>query len=412
MLQSQLFYKTLKEVPKEVEVISHQLLTRADFIDRLASGIYSFLPLGWRVHKKIEKIIREEMVAIGGQEVYLPILIPKNLWQETGRWKTIDPPLFKLRDRHGAEFGLGSTQEEVITDLVRQRIKSYKDLPLYLFQIQDKFRNEMRSAGGLLRVREFIMKDLYSFHTSKEEAIKYYQKVKKAYFRIFKRCRLQALYVEADPGTIGGELSHEFMVLSETGEDKVLICKKCGFAGNVEKFKRISVCPKCGGLLEERSAIESAHAFFLGTKYSKAMSANFVDKMGKIRPIVMGCYGIGLGRLMASIIEIHHDSKGIIWPKEVAPFQVHLLRIEKTPRLKKASEKIYEDLLNSGIEVLYDDRDDKTAGEKFAEADLIGIPIRLVISERTLKQNCVEIKKRSEKRTKLIKIANLREYVK
>jgi prolyl-tRNA synthetase len=411
MRQSKLFAKIKKESPKGAESISHQFLARADFIDQLASGVYTFLPLGQRVHKKIENIIRKEMVALGGEEVSLPTLVPKNLWQETGRWQTIDPPLFKVKDRHGAEFGLGSTHEEVVTHHVRQRIKSYKDLPFSLFQIQDKFRNELRATGGLLRVREFVMKDLYSFHATREDAIRFYQKIKKAYFRIFKHCGLKTIYVEADPGTIGGELSHEFMVFSPTGEDKVLICQKCGCAGNIEKFKNIKFCPKCRSPLKKFSSVESAHAFYLGTKYSKAMGASFIDKKGRALPIIMGCYGIGLGRLMATIVEVNHDTRGIIWPKEVAPFHVHLIQIENNRRVKKIAERVYQNLQKSGIGVLYDDREEKTVGEKFAEADLIGIPLRLVVSEKTLKKNSVELKKRSEQKTKLVKISQLKKYV-
>jgi prolyl-tRNA synthetase len=409
MRQSQLFAKTKKEIPKEAQALSHRLLLKGDFIEQIAAGIYAFLPLGWRVHQKIEQQIRKAMVAIGGQEVYLPALIPRTLWEKTKRWQTIDPPLFKLKDRHQTEFGLGSTHEEVIVDLASHRIKSYKDLPLFLFQIQDKFRNEMRSTGGLLRVREFIMKDLYSFHASKEDAISYYQKVKKAYFQIFKNLNLDAVCVEADPGTIGGELSHEFMVLSETGEDKVLICKKCNFAGNVEKFKTIKTCPKCKASLEKFSSIEAAHAFYLGTKYSKVMGANFVDKSGKSQPIIMGCYGIGLGRLLATVVEVNHDQQGIIWPEKIAPFLIHLINLQpQLSKVKKVSEKLYRDLIKRKIEVLYDDRQDKTPGEKLIDADLIGIPQRLIISERTLKKNCAEIKKRKEKKPKLIKLQEIK----
>jgi len=375
MKQSRLFAKIKKEPPKEAEVISHKYLVRADFIEQSISGVYRFLPLGYRVLKKIEKIIREEMLALGAEELYLPALQNKTLWLETGRWQTIDPPLFKLKDRHRKETALGSTHEEEITDLIRRRVKSYQDLPLHLFQIQDKFRNEMRASGGLLRTREFLMKDLYSFHTDRKDLKKFYNQVKKTYFRIFQRCGLRAICVEADPGTIGGDFSHEFMVLSPAGEDKV----------------------------KGKPAIEVGHIFALGTKYSQAMRVKFVSKDGKQRLVVMGCYGIGLPRLMAAIVEIHHDSKGIIWPEEVAPFDVHLLDLGK----KKESEKLYRDLQKQGIEVLYDDREDKTAGEKFAEADLIGIPIRLVVSEKTLKQNAVEIKRRNEQKTKLVSYKHL-----
>jgi len=408
MRQSQLFSKPKKEAPKEAETISHRLLVRADFIDQLSSGVYSFLPLGKRVHDKIEKIIREEMLNLGAQEIYLPVLIPKNLWQITERWEKIEPPLFKLKDIHGKEFGLGPTHEEVITELVRTRIKSYKDLPLYLFQIQSKFRNEMRPTGGLLRVREFIMKDLYSFHQTKEDALNFYQKVKNAYFKIFKRCGLKkVICVEAEPGTIGGELSHEFMVLAENGEDSLFLCQKCGFALKTEK----NLCPKCRGKLEKKNCIEIGHIFYLGEKYSQAMGANFIDKEGKKSPIIMGCYGIGIGRLMASIVEVFHDQKGMIWPKEIAPFSIHLISLLPSEK-QNLAEKIYQDLKKREIEILYDDRPDKTAGEKFAEADLIGIPYRVVMSGRTLKKGSVELKRRDSYKTQLVKIQKLKEILK
>jgi len=430
MRQSQLFCKTKKEAPKEAETISHELLARADFIEQTISGVYRFLPLGFKVFKKIERIIREEMVNLGAQELYLPTLQNKQLWLKTNRWQTIDPPLFKLKDRHQKEMALGSTHEEEITDIVRKRIKSYQDLPFYLFQIQDKFRNEMRSSGGLLRTREFVMKDLYSFHTDEKDLIEFYHKVRKSYFKIFKRCGLKTICVEASSGTIGGELSEEFMILSEAGEDRVLICQKCDFSANVEKIGNQKLCPKCKGNLVKKNSIEVGHIFNLGTKYSKAMGANYQDKDGKERPIVMGCYGIGLPRLLSTIVEVYHDEKGIIWPKEVAPFQVHLIQIpspaysgakmkkrtefsspENIPKVKKAAEKLYRDLLKQGIEVLYDDREDKSVGEKFADADLIGIPTRIVVSERTLEKNCIEIKKRNETKTKLTKMSQIRKYV-
>lgn len=404
MRQSQLFFKTKKETPKETDVISHKFLTRGDFIEQTISGVYRFLPLGFRVLKKIEEIIRQEMTAIGAQEIFLPALQNKKLWLETNRWDTIDPPLFKLEDRHQKETALGSTHEEEITDIVRNRIKSYQDLPFSLFQIQDKFRNEMRATGGLLRTREFLMKDLYSFHANEKDLVKFYEKVKKSYFRIFKRCGLKTICVEASSGTIGGELSQEFMVLAESGEDKILICEKCGCGANIEKTGRIKNCLKCKSKLFQFSSIELGHIFNLGTKYSHAMKANFRDKNGKEKPIIMGCYGIGLPRLMATIVEVHRDEKGIIWPKEVAPFQAHLIRIENSDRVKALTEKLYKDLQKEKIEVLYDDRTDITPGEKFAECDLIGIPIRIVISEKTSEKKCAEIKKRKEKKTKLIKI--------
>ena len=383
---------------------------KGDFIEQTISGVYRFLPLGLKVLKKIEKIIREEMWDLGAQEVLLPTLQDKKLWLETNRWQTIDPPLFKLLDRHQKEIALGPTHEEEMVDIARKRVKSYQDLPFSLFQIQNKFRNEMRASGGLLRQREFLMKDLYSFYSNEEEAREFYERVKKAYFKIFRRCALQTILVEASSGTIGGKLSHEFQVEAEVGEDRILICSKCGYGANIEKIGEIKKCPACRGILEKKNSIEVGHIFYLGTKYSKAMSADFKDRDGKEKPILMGCYGIGLPRLMATIVEIHHDEKGMIWPKEVAPFQLHLIRIENSRPVKLAAEKLYNDLTKENIEVLYDDRLDKSAGEKFADCDLIGIPMRLVISERTLKQNCAELKNRGAKKTKLIKINEVKKY--
>jgi len=411
MRQSQLFCKTKKEAPKEAEVISHKYLVRGDFIEQSFSGVYRFLPLGLRVLKKLEEIIREEMQKLGAQEIYLPVLQNKNLWIETSRWKTIDPPLFKLKDRHQKETALGSTHEEEITDIVRRRVKSYQDLPFSIFQIQDKFRNEMRATGGLLRTREFLMKDLYSFHINEKDLANFYQKVKRSYFKIFKRCGLKAICVEASPGTIGGELSHEFMVISENGEDRILVCQKCGWGANIEKVGEIKKCRLCQSSLEKKNSIEVGHIFNLGTKYSQAMKANFRDKDGKEKLIFMGCYGIGLPRLMATVVEIHHDEKGIIWPKEVAPHQIHLIEVKsQKSKVKSVAEKIYQNLQEQGFEVLWDDREDKSAGEKFAEADLIGIPLRIVVSEKTLAKNSIEIKKRDEKKTKLIKIKDILKY--
>lgn len=412
MLQSALFAKSKKEISKDIKAISHKFLLKGDFIEEVAGGIYNFLPLGWRVHRKIEEIIREEMFNLGAQEVYLSALIPKSLWQKTQRWEKIDPPLFKLRDRHKSEFGLGSTHEEVVTLLVLGRIKSYKDLPLSLFQIQDKFRNEMRPTGGLLRMREFIMKDLYSFHATEKEANVFYQRVKKTYFSIFEKLNLDPLCVEADPGTIGGALSHEFMVISDTGEDKIVICKKCMYGANVEKLKDVKVCPKCKGILEKKNSIEIAHIFYLGTKYSKVFGANFTDKRGRLYPIIMGCYGIGLPRLLAAVVEVHHDKKGIVWPEKIAPFSFHLIPVfsknkREDKKIEKITEKIYTSLKKARVEVLYDDRKDKSPGEKFADSDLIGIPKRIVVSKTTLKENCIEIKERSSKKAKLVKIRNL-----
>lgn len=410
MYQSQLLAKTQKQAPKGAETISHQYLTRGDFIDQIAAGIYSYLPLGWRVYKKIENIIREEMNNLGAQELYLPTLIPKALWQETGRWQNMEPPLFVVKDRHQKEYGLGSTHEEVITDLVRRRIQSYQDLPLALYQIQNKFRNELRATGGLLRVREFLMKDLYSFHATEKDLKDFYNKVKKAYLKIYKRCGFEAEDVEADSGSIGGSLSHEFMLKAVTGEDKILSCSKDDYRANAEKIGQVKNCPLCQGNLVQHNCIEVGHTFYLGTKYSKVLKATFIDKTGQSKPILMGCYGIGLGRLMAAIVEASHDDKGIIWPSAVAPFSVHLIAIGR--QAKDQAEKIYQDCQKQNIEVLYDDRDSKSPGEKFADADLIGISVRVVVSEKTLAKDSVEIKKRNKKQIEFVQVAKIIENLK
>ncbi len=408
MRQSQLFTRTKKEPPKDATTISHKLLAQADFIDQLMSGVYSFLPLGWRVHRKIERIIREEINRIGGQELFLPVLHPKAIWQETGRWETIDPPLFKYKDRHGKEVALGSTHEEVITDLVRRRIRSYNDLPCYLYQIQDKFRNELRSQGGLLRVREFVMKDLYSFHTDEVDLNRYYREVIGAYRRIFKRCGLEPVIVEASGGTIGGKVTNEFMVIAESGEDRIILCTSCGWATNTEVLTKTAPtrCPSCNHALERASSIEAGHIFSLGTEYSKKMGASYVTREGTRNLIHMGCYGIGLGRLMATVLEVHHDEHGMIWPSEIAPFAVHILMIGSDRIVKKIADRLYRDLQKRNIEVLYDDRDE-SAGVKFYDADLIGIPWRVLVSEGTVAKDSVEMKRRFEKKARLVKIKNL-----
>ena len=400
MKQSKLFTKTKKDIPEDVEAASHKWLLKGDFIEQISSGIYSFLPLGWRVHQNIEELIRKEMNKIGAQEVFLPSLQPKELWNETDRWGNMAPPLFKVEDQHERQYALGSTHEEVITDLARKRIESYRDLPKAVFQIQNKFRNEMRATGGLLRTREFMMKDLYSFHATKNSLDNYYQDVKKAYFRIFEACNLEAVAVEAESGSIGGDQSEEFMIESPSGEDEVLVCGNCDFGANTEKVGELDECPECGGDLEHKNCIEEAHAFYLGDKYSKEMGATFTDKDGEEKPLLMGCYGIGIGRLMATIVEVSHDDQGIIWPMEVAPFQVHLIQIGGS-KVERAAKQVVKSLEQVGIEVLYDDRDE-SAGQKFVEADLIGAPYRLVVSEKSLEQDSVEVKMRVEDEAELI----------
>jgi prolyl-tRNA synthetase len=547
---SNLFGKTLREIPSEADTASHQLLLRAGMIQQVAAGVYSYLPLGWRVLKKIEQIIREEMDKAGGQELMLPSLQPFELWEKSGRYPAFGKTLFTITDRREHTLVLGPTHEEVITDLVAHFVQSYRDLPLLLYQIQNKFRDEPRPRGGLLRVREFIMKDLYSFHTDEADLDRTYQEMIQAYKNVYSRCGLPAVIVEADSGAIGGKESHEFMLIAETGEDGIVHCANCDYAANLEKaqsekpkfemktalpveeistpniktieevanfvgvaphqtlkavfysadgelvfvvirgdievnetklrnllksselrlateaevstaglvagaaspvgLKGIKIiaddsitlgsnfvagankpdthlknvnyprdfevsiiadistarpedgCPKCSGKLFSSLGIEVGHVFKLGTFLSEKLGASFLDQNGVSRPIIMGTYGIGLGRLLAAAIEQNHDDKGIIWPLSIAPYQVYLcpLRLEN-PDVAEAAEKIYEDLTNRNIEVLYDDRDD-SPGVKFNDADLLGIPLRLTISPRTLQSQSIELKWRKEKQAELV----------
>jgi len=403
MKQSVLFTKVKREAPKDEEAINAQLLIRAGFIDKLMAGVYTFLPLGLRVLKKIENIIREEIEAIGGQEILMPTLQPKNNWAQTGRWETYDS-LFKFTSFYSKnEYVLGPTHEEIVSPLMKNFIFSYKDLPLYVFQIQNKFRDEKRAKSGLLRGREFLMKDLYSFHRDENDLDKYYEKVKAAYFRIFKRVGLGKLTVLtfASGGTFS-KYSHEFQTLSPVGEDKIYLCEKCQVAINQEIIKEQNSCPKCGNKnLKNERAIEVGNIFKLKTKYSSPFNLKYRDEKGEEKEVIMGCYGIGLTRLMGTIVEVYHDDKGIIWPETVAPYKAHLIKLKtNNPQLTTFIEKLYHSLQKNNIEILYDDRQEVSAGEKLIEADLIGIPYRLIVSEKTGKK--IEIKKRNEKRIKLV----------
>lgn len=406
MYYRNLLGKTVKDAPADEESINAKLLQRAGFIDKLGSGIYSFLPLGWKVHKKIEEVIRQEINKIGGQELNMPALHPKSVWEKTDRWANFDA-LFKLVSRQKENYALGATHEEVLTPIVAKFVASYKELPLYAYQIQVKFRDEPRAKSGLLRGREFIMKDLYSFHTTEEDRIEYYQKVKTSYEKIFKRVGLNAIYTEA-LGGVFSHRSHEFQVIATAGEDTIYYCegKNCGFAQNKEiaEVKEGDRCHKCTSQgqdekIKSAKAIEVGNIFPLGTRFSKACDAYFTDEEGKENPMIMGCYGIGVGRVMGTVVEVHNDQKGILWPKEIAPFHVHLLNLNKD---EKYSDLIYRTLLAKNIDVLYDDREEVSAGEKFATSDLIGIPIRLVISQKTGER--VELKMRGEEKIKLYSV--------
>ena len=550
---SQLFSKTQREVSADADNVSHQLLVRAGMINQLAAGIYSYLPLGWRVHRKIENIIREEMNAAGGQEVHLPVLQPLEIWQLSGRDKV--DVLFTLADRRDRHLALGMTHEEAVTQLASRYIHSYRDLPRMLYQIQVKFRDEIRPRGGLIRVREFHMMDLYSFDTDEAGLNIAYDAMIKAYRNIFERCGIVTMLVDADSGAIGGKDSREFMAITESGEDEIIYCASCGYAGNVEKavgvkekidngqplpveevatpgmgtieevagflgvphshtlkavfyvadgdlvfvvirgdldvneiklnnilkavelrmatepevieagivagaaspvglegiriiaddsvnsgtnfvaggnkpdthLKNVNyprdfradvvadiataragdVCPVCGGRFTATRGIEMGHIFKLDTIYSEKFESNFIDETGETRPTVMGCYGLGLGRAMAAIIEANHDDKGIIWPLSVAPYHVYICPLYREGTdVASPAEKLYEELTAAGMEVLIDDREE-SPGVKFNDADLLGIPFRVTVSQRTLEKNGVELKKRSEKDSEIVPLTEI-----
>jgi len=393
MRYSKLLIPTLREEPVEAEVVSHRLMIRAGMIRKVAAGIYTYLPLGLRVIRKVEQIVREEMNRSGAQELLMPMVQPSELWLETGRWGEYGKELLRLKDRGEREFCLGPTHEEVITDVVRAEVKSYRNLPQILYQIQTKFRDEIRPRFGLMRGREFLMKDAYSFDRDEQSAKASYDKMSKAYHRIFERCGLKFQPVEAESGVIGGTYSQEFMVLAETGEDAIVACESCGFAANVEKTQG-KTCPRCRGRLITQRGIEVGHVFMLGTKYSEAMKATFLDHNGKEALSVMGCYGIGIGRTAAAAIEQNHDTKGIIWPLPLAPYQVHLVPVnEQSERVMITSELIYGTLSNLGMEVLIDDRAERP-GVKFNDADLIGVPFQIIVGEKNLAGGHVELKER------------------
>jgi len=391
MRQSQLFTKTLKEAPADETAVNAKLLARGGFVYKNSAGVYSYLPLGWRVIEKINKIIREEMNAIGGVEMLMPALVDRKYLEQTDRFKLdVGFDVLGKKDKK-APYALGWTHEEVLTAIASKYISSYKDLPKAIYQIQTKFRNEARAKSGILRGREFLMKDLYSFHVSEEDLFEYYEKVKEAYFNVFKRCGLDTYYALASGGEFTISNTHEFQAFADVGEDTILYCSQCRYAENSEisKLKEGGKCPNCEGNISKSNAIEVGNIFPLGTKYSEAFGLEFQDEEGKK-----------------------------IWPKEVAPFDAHLIYIpSRDSNVKKAADKLY-DLLSpyggslvgrqkEGAEVLYDDRADSTAGEKFADADVIGLPIRIVISERTLKKDGVEIKKRDSDAGKIIKLEDV-----
>ena len=410
MKLSKLFTKTLREAPKDEESINAKLLIRGGFIFKNSAGIYTFLPLGWRVIEKLARIVREEINTIGGEELFMPALVEKKYWEATGRWDVEIGFEAKGKKEKNSAFVLGWSHEDILTSMAAKFISSYKDLPRAVYQIQTKFRNESRAKSGLLRGREFLMKDLYSFHESENDLFRYYDLVKRAYFRIFNRSGLEVIYTLAAGGMFTISDTHEFQALSSVGEDKIFVCSKCHYAENSEmsKLKDGDKCPKCGAEIQGKKSIEVGNIFPLGTKYSEAFDLKYSDKDGNQKHVVMGSYGIGISRLMGTIVEVHNDGMGILWPEDVAPFKVHLIVLDHR---NQEADKIYEDLEKSGAEVLYDDRVEQSAGEKFADADLIGCPIRIVVSKKTLEKDSAEIKLRGQQKTGLVKLINLADKI-
>ncbi|MEK9155781.1 MAG: aminoacyl--tRNA ligase-related protein [Patescibacteria group bacterium] len=410
MKQSQLFYKTRKETPADADSINASYFIRAGFAHKHMAGVYALLPLGFRVLKKIEQIIREEMNTIGGQEILMNVLQPKELWEETGRWQSAVDIFYKLRDSRGKELCLAPTHEEETTDIVRGSTNSYKNLPIALYQIQAKFRNEPRAKSGLLRGREFIMKDLYSFHTSEDDLWRYYDVVRAAYFKIFDRLGLSVKLVEASGGVFS-KFSHEFQVLTPVGEDTIYYCDKCDFAQNKEiaKVKDGDKCPGCDGRIKMDRGIEVGNIFPLMARFSEPMGAVFLDRDGKEKVMVMGSYGIGLTRAMATVAEMKYDAakNAMVWPGEIAPYRIHLISLNKNDQ----ANRIYDELRKKNIEVLFDDRD-ISAGEKFAEADLIGCPIRLIISEKSLAAGGAELVDRIDNKIKIVSVGEISREIK
>lgn len=409
MRYSTTFVKTLRQPPKEADTINHKLLTQAGFVDQLMAGVYSYLPLGLRVLNKISQIVRAEMDAIDGQEVLMPILHPKANWATTGGWDKVDV-LFKINSRTEKEYALAQSAEEIVTPLVLSRVNSYTQLPLAVYQIQWKYRDELRAKSGILRGREFLMKDMYSFHETQDDFLKFYETSKKAYLKVYERMGLTAKVTEASGGSFSEKISYEFEVLTDAGEDVIIYCPDCDFCINSEIAGDIKVgqkCHRCGtGILQEGKAAEVGNVFDLGQKYSQDFDLFINDKAGsKVYPF-MGCYGIGISRVMGVIVETFNDEKGIIWPEAVAPFQVHLvgLNLEEKEVSKKA-EETYQLLQAEGIEVLFDDRAEVNAGEKFADSDLIGIPYRVVVSKKA--GQSLEVKRRDKTETEFLSLEDL-----
>ena len=405
MLFSKLLLPTLKDAPQEAEVISHKLMLRAGMVRKVASGIYTWLPLGLKVLRKIENIVREEMDNSGAQEVLMPMVQPKELWNETNRWEKMGPELLRIQDRHERDFCLGPTHEEVITDLIRNNVKSYKELPLNIYQIQTKFRDEVRPRYGVMRGREFLMKDSYSFNIDEACLEETYLAMRNTYKKVLERMSLEYKIVSADSGAIGGDASEEFHVLAETGEDTIAVSSSSEYAINTELLLKVGEdisslegkpSPDGEGIIEIKKGIEVGHIFQLGKVYAEDMKANVLNNEGKASTLYMGCYGIGVSRLVAATIEQNNDEKGIIWPQSVAPFDINIIAIgfQKDEKIAKASNSLYKELTNMGYDVLLDDRKDGY-GTKIKDSELIGIPLNIIIGKQFIEKEEIEFRTRT-----------------
>ena len=395
---------TTKDTPNDAEIVSHKLMIRSGMIKKLASGLYTWMPLGLKILKKIENIIREEMNKVNALEILMPAIQPSELWKETGRWNKYGPELLRLADRHEREFCFGPTHEEIITDIVRNELKSYKQLPIIYYQIQTKFRDEIRPRFGVMRAREFLMKDAYSFHENESSLNETYKMMFNTYKKIFEEIGFEFKVVVADNGQIGGSESHEFHVIAENGEDELIFSDKSDYAINAELFseppKEGDTSPDGLGKVKIKRGIEVGHIFKLGKNYSEAMNATISNKENKNVTITMGCYGIGVSRIAAAAIEQSNDEKGIMWPSRIAPYQIVIISIgySKNQKIKDYSDEIYQKLLKSGVDVLLDDRD-ASPGIMFSDSDLIGIPHKLIIGKQYLENKNLELKKRNPDKT-------------
>lgn len=416
MKQSHLFTKTRKEAPADEQARNAELLIRGGFIHKEMAGVYAFLPLGLRVIEKIKNIIREEMNAVGGQEVYMTTLQPRDIWEKTDRWDDAKVDnWFKTKLKSGEELGVGLTHEEPIVDALSGYVSSYRDLPVSIYQIQNKFRNELRAKSGILRGREFIMKDMYSFARTEEEHEKIYEEVADAYHRVYKRLGIGHITyrTHADGGIFTKKFSHEFQTLSGVGEDTIYLDEEKNVAVNKEIFTDENLA-KLGldkNKLVEKRSIEVGNIFPLESKYTDALDVYYTDENGEKKSIISGCYGIGVSRTMGVLAEIFSDDNGLAWPESVAPFRVHILELGDSEEVLNEAQSVYEKLTASGIEALYDDRKDMSAGEKFADADLIGIPYRVVVSSRSMKENGVEVKKRTEEKGQIMSVSELLNFL-